>query len=351
LIVYAREARMYALLTLVTCLSWWLLLGLRRSHTTAKAAAYVFSLTALIYSHPLGLLMAGTLALAGLIDVKTSFGGLRRWLAIHLGVLAFVLPWIGHYLDHPPEFLSGRLPPRFLLGTPIGFVGGNFPVLLGLVGLIALGVARRCFVRGPGGGRRLLPGSVVAYAFLFLWLIVPPVTLYLYSWISYPIFGPARYTVFVAPAYLILVASGLSQLPPWARYPLALALLIVSVGALGPLVFDPELKADWRAFSAGIARALKDRPADRALVIVASADPNRNPEVETARYYLPDRCAVITSEEATADRLEHIAANHVFFAASSRRERHESSVPPHAGPYRFHEDSRYPGLVVYRAVR
>ena len=80
LIVYAREARMYAWLVLVTCLCWRLLLALRRTYTPAKAVAYVVSLTALIYSHPLGLLMLATLALAGLIDLGTCFGTWRRWL-------------------------------------------------------------------------------------------------------------------------------------------------------------------------------------------------------------------------------------------------------------------------------
>ena len=41
LIVYSREARMYAWLVLVTCLCWRLLLALRRSFTMNKAAAYV----------------------------------------------------------------------------------------------------------------------------------------------------------------------------------------------------------------------------------------------------------------------------------------------------------------------
>ena len=72
-----------------------------------------------------------------------------------------------------------------------------------------------------------------APGFLLLWLILPPLALYLYSWVSDPVFGPARYTVFVAPAYLVLVASGLSQMPAVGRYPLALGLAIVSVAGAG----------------------------------------------------------------------------------------------------------------------
>ena len=133
---------MYAWLVLVTCLCWRLLLELRRSFTTAKAVAYTFGLAALVYSHPLGLIMVATLALAGLLGLRACFGSWRRWLAVHLAAVAMVAPWIARYLDHAPEFLSGALPLRFLLGTPIGFIGGNFAVLAGLVLLIAWGIVR-----------------------------------------------------------------------------------------------------------------------------------------------------------------------------------------------------------------
>ena len=73
--------------------------------------------------------MLATLALAGLIGLRACFGSWRRWLAVHLAAAALVAPWVPRYLDHPAEFLSGPLPLRFLLGTPIGFIGGNFWVL------------------------------------------------------------------------------------------------------------------------------------------------------------------------------------------------------------------------------
>ncbi|MFI5458525.1 MAG: glycosyltransferase family 39 protein [Isosphaerales bacterium] len=350
LIVYAREARMYAWLVLVTCLCWRLLLALRRTYTPAKAVAYVTGLTALVYSHPLGLLMLGALGLAGLIEVRTCFGTWRRWLFIHVGVVILILPWIGNYLDHPPEFLSGRLSPRFLLGTPISFIGGNSILLFGLAVLIALGLARRGLAHDAGTGLRLVRERWVAPGFLLLWLILPPLALYLYSWVSYPVFGPARYTVFAAPAYLVLVALGLSQMPAVGRYPLALGLAIVSALALGRLVYDPELRADWRGFAAAVAEDLAGRPRHSVVVIVASADPNRNVEVDTARYYLPAGCTVIGSGEASAARLDQIEDGEVYFAVGSRRQRIRP-VPESLGLYQFRESGHYPGLIVYRGTR
>jgi mannosyltransferase len=351
LIVYAREARMYGWLVFATCLCWRMLLGLREKHSTARGLAYLVSLTALVYSHPLGLIMMGALALAGLIDLEACFGGLKRWLAIHLGAIALCLPWLGNYLDHPPEFLTGTLSARFLLGTPIGFIGGNFLVMIGLILVIALGFARRGLVRDQEGNWRIVAKPRVAYAILLVWLIVPPVALYTYSWVAHPVFGPARYTVFVAPAYVILVASGLSQLPVWARYPLALSLTAISALALSSMVFAADLKADWRSFSAAIFKGLVDHPRDSVLVIVASAGQDRNFEVETARYYLPEHCAVLGSEEATSQRLERIDPTDVYFTVGSRQGRPVSSVPARLGPYQFQEDQRFAGLVVYRGRR
>jgi mannosyltransferase len=341
LVVYSREARMYAWLVLVTCLCWRLLLALRRSFTVSKAAAYVCCLAALAYSHPLGLLMLAALAVAWLLDVRLTFGRLARWIAIHFAVTILIVPWIGHYFDHAPEFLSERLPLRFLLGTPIGFVGGNAVLLVGLVLLIAVGIIGRARDSSRSSS------EVIQEAAVFLcWLILPPVTLYAYSWLFHPVFGPARYTAFVAPAYLLLVASGLSRLPVWARYPVVIGLAIASCVALRGMVYDPELKADWRDFSLELAERRSRDPNGKCVVIVASTAPLRNVEVETARYYLPADCDVIGVREALGQHARLIAANEVFYAVGSRRPS-DQRVPESIGPYRFREHGRYPGLKVY----
>ena len=77
-----------------------------------------------------------------MLGMRTGFCSWTRWLAVHLAAAAMIAPWIARYLDHTPEFLSGPLPIRFLLGTPIGYIGGNFATLAGLVLLIAWGIRR-----------------------------------------------------------------------------------------------------------------------------------------------------------------------------------------------------------------
>jgi hypothetical protein len=347
LIVYSREARMYAWLVLVTCFCWRLLLGLRQGFTPIKAGAYVLSLAALVYSHPLGLLMMATLAVAGLLGLRAGFGSWTRWLVVHLTAAVPVVPWVVHYFDHPPEFLSGPLPLRFFLGTPIGFIGGNFAVLGGLVLVIAWGIV--CFREDdapcePRGGD-LIPGRWQAPAFLLLWLIVPPSALYAYSRLFQPIFGPQRYTVYVAPAYLILVALGLARLPAALRYPVAIALTILAASELRPKVYDPGLKADWRGF----ASALAAERAGPTLVIVAPSNEGRNVEVETARYYLPAGCDAIPLDEATPERLERAHAIALYLAVALRRGDPVLPPPEQIGPYTFRPERSYAGLMILRA--
>jgi mannosyltransferase len=338
LVVYDREARMYAWLVMLTCLAWYLLFSLRRRFSLMRAVAYVIDLAALCYSHPLGILMVATVALAALVDFRGSFGTAKRWLLCHCIAALLVLPWIKNYLDHPPEFVTGRLPLRFLLGTPIGFIGGNSWVLLGLCGLVAFGIVRR-------------ERAVVA-ALLLTWLSLPPVALYLYSWLVHPIFGPARYTVFVAPAFLLLVAAGLNRMPVTARYPLAAIIAAISALTLYPVAFDPNLKADWRGLAHDLAQAAAAGPERSVVVIVASEGAENNVEVETARYYLPATCTVLASEDATAAQLDRTPANAVYYAIGWKPGRPTAGKAPRSiGTHEFVEFKRYPGLIVYRGLR
>ena len=187
-------------------------------------------------------------------------------------------------------------------------------------------------------------------ALLLCWLILPPAALYVYSWLFHPVFGPARYTVFVAPAYLVLVGAGLSRLPAWARYPIGLALVIFSSIALIPLAYDPALKADWRDFSAQLAVIRSSHPDGSILVIVASADPKRNVEVETARYYLPRGCVVVSHAEDDATLPEVSTADELYYArgkpASGSTDASES-----VGPFKRQGVLKFPGLDVYRFAR
>ena len=94
---------------------------------------------------------------------------------------------------------------------------------------------------------------------------------------------------------------------------MAIGLILSSALAAVPLAYAPELKADWRGFSADLFRGLVEYPRESVVVIVSSSGPGPNVEVETARYYLPELCTILRSEQATSERLGHIDTADVFF--------------------------------------
>jgi mannosyltransferase len=283
LVYYSREVRMYAWLVLVTCLGWGLLFSHGRSPRIGKLVLYGLALMAIAYSHPLGLLMVGTLGLASFLHRRVFQISWRSWLLAHLVVAVAIVPWLGKYLDHAPESTTGLLSLRFLLGMPIGFIGGNFVILLACSLLIAYGLCG--LQRRENGGFRIVLESVAPSASLLIWLLVPPMVLYFYSRVAHPIFGPPRYTLYVGPAYLILVARGLSKL----AWPLGIAAAAGGVVLSGVMlrndVYRSDLKADWREAAAYLNHRDPGAP-----VAVLSADASADTELETARYYLgPDR--------------------------------------------------------------
>jgi 4-amino-4-deoxy-L-arabinose transferase-like glycosyltransferase len=339
LIYYAREARMYAFLVLLTCVSWGCFFALGKKRTTPLLVLYGLSLTALLYTHPLGMLMVATLGLASVLFARRHFGSLRRALAVNLCGLAPSVPWLPHYFDHPPEFLSGRLSIPYLLGTPIGFIGGNFAVLGGLLLLVAFGIHRR-YAAPPED--RSEPVSLI------LWLAVPPVVLYAYSWIGHPVFGPARYTLYVAPAYLILVAQGLSRVRPFLRGSICLALLALASLEMWQKVYPHDLKADWRSCAQNISMEVATHPRWRHTVLVLSPGSGPRVEVETARYYLPEGCAALDYEEATAEQ-SALPEGIVYLAFCTRIDPNLSALPGGIRlPQGMFTVRSFPGLMLYR---
>ena len=175
---------------LVTCLAWALLFSHARNPRYWRLVLYGFCLIALAYSHPLGLLMVGALALASGIFHNRFELSWRSCLITYLIVALAIAPWVNQYLDHGPESTTGLLPLRYLLGMPIGFIGGNFGVLVICSVLIMYGL---CEVQEYAPNRpRVVFNTKAPSIALLIWLMVPPLLLYTYSYVSHPIFGPAR---------------------------------------------------------------------------------------------------------------------------------------------------------------
>ena len=266
LILYSREVRMYALVVLLSCVAWDALLALRHGATFPRLFVYSAALTALMYSHSLGLLMASALALASVLLRRDLGLSWIRWLAPYVAAAVATGPWIGRYFDHAPEYLVGPKSIIDLIATPLPFIGGQFKTLFGFLALIVAGLLT---VRRNDSGRwRIAVESRLAAVCLLCWLLVPPLLLFGYAWFFQPIFGLPRYTIYVAPAYFILVAHGLGKLP---------GLIALAVGLASNALLDrglarldlrarPEARLARRGRGPGPSRPLAERPGAGDLV-------------------------------------------------------------------------------------
>jgi mannosyltransferase len=297
LVYYAREARMYAWLVLLTCLSWLAFLSFRQTATRAQCVIYGLLLIALVYSHPVGLFMVAAHGLAYLLVRSGLVLRLRWWLAIQVGVILGLLPWMRKYLDHGTDYPMPRYPPQTLLAVPIEYIGGNSLVLAVCLAIVGVGLVswkRRDRTHWPS-----IANSTENLA-LLTWSMAPPVLMYLYSYLSQPIFGPARYHLFIAPAYLLLVAHGLSRLPAVVRWPAAGAGLVLSLSLLQAQPYPPGVKADWRGLAHWLEQESRAGDTEGPITVVVHPGDPRFPrdQVEAARYYLSPRFDVVLADEA-----------------------------------------------------
>jgi mannosyltransferase len=294
LVYYAREARMYAWLVLLTCLSWLALLSFRHTAKKAQCVIYGLFLIALVYSHPVGLFMVAAHGIAYLLVRPALVLPIRWWLAIQLAVILALIPWLGRYLDHGTDYPMPRYPPQTLLAVPIEYIGGNSIVLAVCLVIVGFGLISWRPGDQPRGPENLI---------LLTWAAVPPLLMFLYSYLFQPIFGPARYHLFIAPAYLLLVAHGLSKLPAIVRWPAAAAGVVLSLSLIQAEAYPPGVKADWRGLAAWLnnqapkAGRAGETPAP-IIVVVYPSDPRfPRDQVEAARYYLSPRFDVILAGE------------------------------------------------------
>ena len=256
--------------------------------------------------------MVGALALASGIFHNRFQLSWRSWLITYLIVALAIAPWVNQYLDHDPESTTGLLPLRYLLGIPIGFIGGNFGVLVICSVLIMYGLWE---VQEYASNRpRDVFDTKAPSIALLIWLMVPPLLLYTYSYVLHPIFGPARYTLFVGPAYLLLVAHGLSKLAWPVSLITAVAGAVLSTIPLFDDVYRTDRYADWKSVSAYLDRHDPNTP-----VTVITTGRFANTELETARYYLEPGHSVIPWADSPENLKTHPRAIWVSIGLQNNR--------------------------------
>jgi 4-amino-4-deoxy-L-arabinose transferase-like glycosyltransferase len=334
LVYYSREARMYAWLVLLASLSWICLLSFRRMAPPARCVGYAMVLVSLVYSHPLGLFLVAAHGLAFLLVRRSLALSLGKWLTIQLGVIVAIVPWLPRYLDHGTDYPMPRYSIRFLLAVPIEYVGGNWIAFLVCLAIVGFGLLRRQSNESEDKAWITdLPANVV----LITWAAVPPLLMYLYSWLFQPIFGPPRYHLFIAPAYLTLLAHGLAELPGFIRWPAAAAGLYLSLALIRGGVYSQGARADWRALAKWLnsesAKSRGDGPPSAIKIVVHPSDPRfPRDEIEAARYYLSPAIPIeLAGEPSTPDTSDHTVTYDAYCLAKPRTETPDANAKRFSG--------------------
>ncbi len=263
-VLAAQEARMYALLGLLTLVSWGALLVACDGRRGAWVA-YVVATTLALYTHYFTFLTLAGQAIFVLASAR-QLG--RYWVFSQLAVGALFLPWLSTFLS---TYASGRGWP--FIRPPIGLDS-----VTQLLGLLSFGGHAFGFSGWFGGGSApVLKQSVILIPFVglmvigffavrkqprVLWLlvgylVVPVVMMFAFS-VGHNVFYP-RYFSFVFPPFAMLSAFGLlaaaTKVPPVAQRPIvltwALILLVLFVQVLQEAHANPKFdRFNWRRVAA-----------------------------------------------------------------------------------------------------
>jgi mannosyltransferase len=290
---YGQETRMYTLLTFLCLLSSYFLLLViqteKKWQILALWAAYTLTNVAAMYTHYFAFFVlafqAGYLFFVwwgrGFRPLQLIVGGLASGAAI---VLAY-LPWLPYLLTRysaDTSYLPGYLKlPEALLDIGLSFVGGEsviepvgiflvFGCILVLILCLAALLIHASYHPEPGEGRNmpgqvwrgtqqssdehLLPTTYYPLLFLLLYLLLPPALILALSY-NAPKFN-ARYTMVSHPAFLLILAGGLSAL--WPGRSGLVGNLVRRVLAAVALVFvlGVSAYADYNAYTnPGVERA------------------------------------------------------------------------------------------------
>lgn len=320
---YSQEARMYTLLTFLGVLSGCLLLLAMRAPTRGQRIgwwlAYVLASIAAVYTHYFAFFLLAFQAVylliawwaAGFRPRHIVLGGLAAGVSILLAYLPWLPPLLTRYAADV-SYWPGRLKlPEIMVDIAVSFVGGEsvlestglflaagygLILLLSIASLLQKAADSQADPGGPINGR--LPASYGALLFLLLYLLLPPALILALSYDS-PKFN-ARYVMISHPAFLLLLAGGLSAL--WQRRPgsqrnivrgvtsvlSVLFLLGTAAYAVRNIYADPAFaRSDFRSVAEYLGRHVG--PDETVVLVSGHAFPAFDyyaPDIE--RHLLPD---------------------------------------------------------------
>jgi 4-amino-4-deoxy-L-arabinose transferase-like glycosyltransferase len=259
-IEFSQETRMYSLLALLSLASLYCFIRLLKDpRSIAALACYVVCSSLLLYTHVYAVFTIAAENLFVLLLLFTSRKLFRRtflrWVCGQVLLLLLFAPWLtvlGHQISEHKSFWIAK-PTLFELRYTFLQFAGSLPLLFILVPLAVLaivGLIRR-EQRKPHGGA---PDAKVAglpltarekTSFLLIWLACPVLLPFIASHFITP-FYLAKYTIAASPAFLLLAALGLRELP-WHQIRLVLLVALIALAQRDIFQYWNKVKKDdWR---------------------------------------------------------------------------------------------------------
>lgn len=280
---YAQEARMYALLMLLTLVSLYLLVGLSEPFSRSHAAGYVGVGVLMGYLHVFGLfvLLAQALYLGLRLIARPSETDLswRSTAGIYGSIGVLTSPWTGLLLHrvvaperYPADAAAWLQPPApsalvetfSFLSFGVTKTTRPYNVLTHPSEVFLMAVVLCLVVMVGLSAMGELAGESNQLTLVGLWLVVPIGLPFVLSVAVRPMFE-LRYTVVAAPAFLILIARSIQSMESrHLRYAL---IAVILVGMLVPLpgyYLEPH-KDQWDDAAAYVDESAA--PGDTVLVV------------------------------------------------------------------------------------
>jgi mannosyltransferase len=226
---YSQEVRMYSLTALLTLISMYYLIKLNKEGGKRTASiVYVLSSVLLIYSHIFGLFIIFAqntyIITLHLFSKKETAISLKHWISMQAILFFLFLPWVPTFIARVLDDARGSyldVPTKRIIYTTIEIYTGEYILWISLL-LAFLSMATIQLIKGANNDeplfqlieklkfevRLLNPKS---HFLLLLWLCIPVFLPFFLSKVLTP-FYEIRYTIVAAPAFYLLVASGIGNI-------------------------------------------------------------------------------------------------------------------------------------------
>ncbi len=262
-IQYSQEARAYALIALLSIISYYSLMKLTARRSIFYSVLYLVSSILMIYTHYFGLFIIAAQNIFCLTlflkQRKTGEISIKRWIFLQLILVLTFIPGFSHMLKMRASMQNSfwiEEPTLEMLGQYLVYYSGSVYLLVLFVIFAVVAIIGLRRISGIPGMTRVFkanenvnPGLGISQSYrvylLLLWYAVPILIPMVISVLSTPMFV-ARYAISVTLAYYLLVSKGIDSLRNrWVVLTIGVVILILSTVNIDAY-YKNTYKHQWR---------------------------------------------------------------------------------------------------------